>query len=178
MDIKANEIESVETIGELNGEDVKILKTFGGFHMAVGKKKVGKKDPEVLAAGSHPALVSHQLTKEYEDGFKPKICKSEGERLPNVEDVTQKLRKNLTDDGLEAYILEKDGKFDFIISRFGVDVIKYEAEQVGNSLFVKNQYKTAYKLNKAPNGITEDFVNIINDKCKQLNISKVVKSNG
>ena len=38
-DILPSEVESVKTIGSLFDSEVKLVKTHGGFHVAIGKKK-------------------------------------------------------------------------------------------------------------------------------------------
>ena len=46
MELRPDEIESVRIIGELNGDEVKVLRTFGGFHVCVGKKTKKSKKSE------------------------------------------------------------------------------------------------------------------------------------
>lgn len=175
MDIKADEIESIKVIGELNNSEVKMMRLYGGFHVAVGLKKKGQKNPEVLAAGSHPALVSHQLTKEYSDDFKPKLCKSESEQFPTVEEVTNRLSPDTLGFGVEAYILEKNNKIEFIFSKYGVDLIKYEGVIENNSLSITNHTATLTNYPNKPNTVFKDFVDMMDNKCKEKGIVKINK---
>ena len=50
MEIKPDEVEEIKVIGKLNGEDVKLIKTHGGFHVAMGKKDKKSYKAEALAA--------------------------------------------------------------------------------------------------------------------------------
>lgn len=75
MQITPNEIASVEEAGELNNSPVKMIKTKGGFWIAVGKPR-GHSKEEALAAGSHPAIVKYNMEKQFPD-FQPSLMKSE-----------------------------------------------------------------------------------------------------
>ena len=172
MDIRPDEVESVKTIGELNGQDVKLIKVYGGFNIAVGTKKKGKKKPEVLAAGSHPALVTYQLTKEFTDDFKPAMCKSEAEIMPSVEEKTIELTKNLTSCGFEAHILSKNNELNFIISRFGLNIVKYDAEVSSDQLYFKSR-KLLKTITKQYPDISSNLAKIIDQKCQDLNIKSI-----
>lgn len=56
MDISPNEVKEIKSVGNLHGDEVKMVVTDGGFHLFVGKKKKTSKKSEVLAASSHRAL--------------------------------------------------------------------------------------------------------------------------
>ena len=142
--------------------------------MAVGLKKKGKKKPEVLAAGSHPALVSYQLSKEFNADFKPKLCKSESDIMPDVEETTENLSDELKNKGFESFILKKGNNLQFIISRFGLDIIKYDTEHQNNTLIFKNHSK--HNISNQYPSLSQDLAKIINDKCQILNINKVKKN--
>ena len=66
MDIKEDEIKDIKKLGTLNGSEVKLVTLKGGFHIGMGKKRENSRKSEILAVGSHPALVSHQISKKYE----------------------------------------------------------------------------------------------------------------
>ena len=138
MDIQPNEVESVKTIGNLNGDEVKVVKTYGGFYVAVGKKKKSSKKSEALAAGSHQALVAHQLGKEYGSDFEPAIFKNEHEQLEKVESKTEYLPADLIAKGVELYTLSKGSKVDFVLYKRGITLGHYEAEIENQSLVVKS----------------------------------------
>ena len=75
MQLTPNEIDSVEDAGLLNGSKVKLIKTKGGFWIAVGRPQ-GKLQEEALAAGSHPAIVRYNLERQHPT-FQPSMQKSE-----------------------------------------------------------------------------------------------------
>jgi hypothetical protein len=138
MEIQPNEVESVKTIGNLNGDEVKIVKTYGGFYVAVGKKKKSSKKSEALAAGSHQALVSHQLGKEYGSDFEPAIFKSEADQLEKVEAKTEFLPSNLISKGVELFILSKGSNVDIVLYKRGITLGHYTAEIADQSLVLKS----------------------------------------
>lgn len=126
MTIKINpkEVESIEIIGELNGDDVKVVKTKGGYYCAIGKKKPKSSLSEPLAAGSHIAIVSHQVNQMYGD-FKPSLNKNEQDNITLV-DLTFKLSPFLTEKGHNLFSLQKDEKINFIVEKYGIPVLNLE----------------------------------------------------
>ncbi len=138
MEIQPNEVESVKTIGNLHGDEVKVVKTFGGFYVAVGKKTKASKKSEALAAGSHQALVSHQLGKEYGSDFEPAIFKSESDQLEKVESKTEYLPASLIAKGVELFTLSKGSKVDFVLYKHGITIGQYSGEIENQSLVIKS----------------------------------------
>lgn len=142
MEIKPSEVESVKVIGQLFGDDVKLIKTIGGFYCAVGKKSRSKKSVEPLAAGSHSALVSHQIEKEFKSEYKPVIMKSEHSSEPKVEEFTKKLPQELVDKGYQVYTLTKNEKVNFIATKLGAEVVNLGANVTSEGLdTLKNEGK-------------------------------------
>jgi hypothetical protein len=137
MDIQPNEVESVKTIGNLHGDEVKIVKTFGGFFVAVGKKKKTAKKSEALAAGSHQALVAHQLSKEYGSDFEPAIFKSEQDQLEKVETKTEYLPAEMIAKGVELFTLSKGNKVEFVLYKHGITLGEYSGEIENKTLVIK-----------------------------------------
>jgi len=170
MDIKSSEIESIEIIGELNNNDVKLLRTFGGFNIAVGIKKKGKRKPEVLTAGSHKALVSHQIGKEFNE-FNPTLQKSEQDSLPSVKDVSNKLNNNLIDMGYEAFVLNKHESLNFVVSKFNLSIVDCSCVVSDNNLIVKSLKLDKTNANKE---LVEEIATLIDNECEERNIKKVI----
>ena len=171
MDILPEEIESIKSIGQLNGDEVKMIKTSGGFFLAVGKKKKTSRKPEVLAAGSHGAIVAHQMCKEYKRSFQPAIAKSEHEQLAKVEDKSCFLAMPLSDKGIELFVLSKNNSLDFILSKHGLTIGKYETEVSDNKLIIKNhELKTCFypTLKKE---VSEAIAGAMQEKIKELNLT-------
>lgn len=171
MDIRPEEVEEVKVIGRLHDDDVKIIKTRGGFHIAVGKKERNSRKSDALAAGSHAALVAYQIEKAHGIDFQPAIFKSEADRLPSVEDITDSLPENAQNRGIEMYILNKSDNFDFVMCKNGLELAKYETERVGDELVIKSHN---FRKSVSPNKfVAETLSKTINEKIKEIGVKKV-----
>jgi len=137
MEIKSEEVESIKTVGKLNDYDVKIVKTFGGFYCAVGKKTKHSKSPECLCAGSHIALLNYELSKQFGSSFEPIMQKSEQEAFENVEEKTDKLPNDFINKGLQLFVLSKSNNIDFILYKNGLTIAEYKGEIIQDSLVIK-----------------------------------------
>lgn len=174
MEILPKEVESVKTIGNLHGEDVKLVKTRGGFYIAVGKKGQNTKKAEALAAGSHGAIVNHALSKEYGQSFQPAIFKSEQDQLEDVKDRSCFLSKNLSDKGLELYVLNKNNNLDFVLYRHGLTVGEYKAEISQNSLLIKSHtFNNKLYSSEQVKEISEAIAGVMDEAMKENGLSKV-----
>lgn len=177
MDIRPEEVESVKVIGNLFGTDVKLVKTHGGFHIAVGKKKRSSGKTEALAAGSHQALVAHHIAKEFGSDFQPAMFKSEHEALEKVEDKTQYLPSEAINKGIELFTLSKGGHHEFILYRRGITLFKYDSEVQDSKLIIKNHSVNSiakFHLNGDEN-IAKAMARAIEEKAEDLGVSKVEK---
>lgn len=122
MHIDPSEIKSIKTIGNLHDEDVKLIATKGGLYLALGKKVKDKKNHEPLAAASHPALVLHQIEKQYKKDFQPVLNKSESEQFHEVTEL------NCSVKGLSMFCLKKNSEIEVIVTKFGIEICKCECE--------------------------------------------------
>lgn len=125
MNLTANEIDSVEEAGQLHGNTVKLLRTKGGFWMAIGRQR-GKHREEALAAGSHPAIVKYNLEKQFPD-FQPIMMKSEGLIEPKVERHSHFLSDSLRKSGHDIYSVQTGDKVEFQVTKQNVKVHSVEA---------------------------------------------------
>lgn len=158
MEIKQDEIKEVKKIGKLNGDDVKLIALKGGFHIGMGKKEKNSNKIDILAVGSHPALIHHQISKQYPNSFEQTLQKSESELLPSIEEYSQFLNKQHRDLlGLDIYVMKKNEEVEFKITQHNLDVFTIKAKQTDNVL----------ELNK-----TEKHSKIINN----MNIKDLSKS--
>jgi len=133
MEIKPSEVEHVENIGQIDGNPVRILKTVGGFWMAVGRPK-GKKKDEALAAGSHPAVVKYNVEKNHSD-FQPLLAKSEALQSDvRVTGFTELLPKCLRQKGYDMIMLEKNEDTTFVLTKYGYEANSYEAKLSDESI--------------------------------------------
>lgn len=176
MDVLPAEVESIKTIGNLHGDEVKLVRTFGGFHLAVGKKTKNTKKSEVLAAGSHAALVAHQLQKEYGSDFQPAIFKSEQDQLEEVETKTEYLPAQMIAKGAELFVLSKSNKLEFILYKHGLTIGQYSGDIEDQILVIKSG---GFKNKKA---ITESLktaeaiARAVKDKVHDLGLKGVKKA--
>ena len=173
MDIKPEEVKEIRVIGRLYGDDVKLVTTFGGFVVAIGRKERGSNKSEALAGGSHVALVDFQLSKRFKDSYEPVLAKSESEQLAKIEDCSNFLPQNLQDHGLGLYILSKSNDLTFIVDKFGVTLGEYKTENCNNQLVIKN-HRFNQELRKQ-NGAIESLAKAMDYKMRELNLKKVVK---
>jgi hypothetical protein len=116
MQLTPNEISDIEEIGLLNGTPVKMIRTRGGFHIAVGRPK-GKMQEEALAAGSHPAIVKYNVERQHPD-FQPSMMKSELLSSPTkVEKHSHFLSDDLRKSGHDLYSVQSGEKIEFQITK-------------------------------------------------------------
>lgn len=137
MNITPNEIESIEDVGMMNGAPVKLLRTKGGFHIAVGRAN-GKMVDEALAAGSHPAIVKYNLEKQY-TSFQPAMMKSEVSLNPAV--VTKHshyLSDDLKKSGHDVYSIQSGTNIEFQITKHDVKIGTVQATLEKDAIVVNN----------------------------------------
>lgn len=171
MEIKPNEVEEVKVIGKLHDDDVKLVKTKGGFYVAVGKKKKESNKADALAAGSHQALVAYQVEKMHGNSFQPVMSKSESDKLPKVEDMTEILPDQAQNSGLELFVLEKYNHIDFIFCKHNIELAKYETFHEESTLKIKNyNFKGFISPNKF---VSEAIAYAMQKKMKDLGIDKI-----
>lgn len=126
MELTPNEIDSIEEAGILDGNPVKMLRTKGGFFMAIGKPR-GKYRDEALAAGSHPAIVRYNLERAYPT-FQPAMMKSELLSDSSlVERHSHFLSDSLRKSGHDVYSVQSGNKIEFQITKQNVKIHSIES---------------------------------------------------
>src|SRR5271168_4514372 len=105
LSLQPDDIDTVEDAGILEGQPVKMIRTKGGFWMAIHKGKV-------LAGGSHPAIVKHSVSKMY-NSFQPAMCKSEGFEDAVVEQHSHFLSDDLRKSGHDIYSIQTSNNVEF-----------------------------------------------------------------
>jgi len=154
MKIAPNEIESIEDVGMMNGAPVKLLRTKGGFHIAVGRQN-GKQIDEALAAGSHPAIVKYNLEKQY-TAFQPALMKSEVSLNPAV--VTKHshfLSDDLKKSGHDVYSVQSGTNIEFQITKHDVKVGSVQTTLEKDALVV-NSMNVSKEFSHALAGATTE----------------------
>jgi hypothetical protein len=171
MNIKSDDVAEITEVGELYGDKVKMVKTYGGLNVLIGKKDKNSKKPDALAAASHRALAVHQLEKMYGNDFQPSIMKSESAQIEAV--IEFKVSNNLNKNHLEIHSISKNNEVDFVVSRFGIILAKYECEIKQNNLKLKRYGKTD-KASDTLSKNSQEITNCIKDAMvlygNQLNI--------
>ncbi len=172
MEIKPEDVQEVTTVGELHGDSVKMVKTWGGLHVMVGKKDKSSKKPDALAAASHRALACHQLEKMFGKAFEPSMAKSESEQIESV--VEFSVSPELKKDHLEIYSIAKNNEVDFVVARFGVIMAKYECSVDSEGLSL-NRYgkhpKASDSLKNHAEAISESIRDAMVQYSEQTGIS-------
>lgn len=136
MNITPNEVHSIEDAGMLDNSPVKMIRTKGGFWIAVGKPK-GKMRDEALAAGSHPAIVRFNLKKNYM-GFQPSLMKSEGASDSSiVERHSHFLSEDLRKSGHDIYSVQDGLNVEFHITKHEVHVATVKGSVDTDHLTIK-----------------------------------------
>lgn len=154
MKISPNEIESIEDVGLMHGSPVKMLRTKGGFYIAVGRNQ-GKTQDEALAAGSHPAIVKYNLEKQYHS-FQPAMLKSEVSLSAAV--VTKHshfLSEDLQKSGHDVYSVQSGTSIEFQVTKHDVKIGSIQATLEKDAIVV-NDMKVSKEFSHALAGATTE----------------------
>jgi hypothetical protein len=137
MQLKPNEIDSIEDAGVLNQQPVKMIRTKGGYWIAVGRPK-GKLQQEALAAGSHPAIVRYNLEKQYPD-FQPSMMKSAHyAENTHVDKHSHFLTEELLKSGHDIYSITNGTDIEFQITKQDTKLHSVYGNLIDDSLVLKN----------------------------------------
>lgn len=147
MQIKQDEIKETKNIGKLFGSDVKLLSLKGGFHIGMGKKEKNSNKTEIIAVGSHPAIIAHQIEKKYQQDFEQKMAKSEKDSLPSVVELSKNLtssEKNVFN--LDIYALKKDETVEFKITKNNFEIFSIKASENNKEIVLEKTEKHPEKM--------------------------------
>ena len=147
MEIKKDEIKEIKKLGTLHGSEVKLITLKGGFHVGLGKKGKNSTKTDILAVGSHPALVSHQISKKYNQNFEQAMAKSEKDIMPTVRDFSNNLdstQKNVL--GLDIFALKKNEKIEFKITKHNFEIFSIQATENGGEITLEKTEKNIDRL--------------------------------
>ena len=168
MNIRQSDIDTIESAGMLDGNEVKLIRTIGGFWMAICK--LGKSLKEtVLSAGSHPAIVKFNIQKQYPQ-FQPAMYKSEAFLAePTVESHSHFLTEELIKSGYEIYSLQNVNSIDFHITKEGVKQSEIKSVISNEALFIP-ELKTDVVFSRALAGATLEKA--LSNGVKKIKIQK------
>lgn len=147
MDIKEDEIKQISKLGNLYGDEVKLVTLKGGLHIGIGKKTENSEKSAILAVGSHPALVSYQISKKFEQKFEQTLNKSEGKPDPEVTNYSKNLsplNKNVL--GLDIYAIKDGNSVDFKITKHNFEIFSIQASNNGEILSLNKTSKNEERL--------------------------------
>lgn len=147
MDLKPEDIDTIEDAGILDGQPVKLARTRGGFWMGICKGKV-------LAGGSHPAIVKHSVSKMY-PSFQPVMCKSEGFEDAIVDQHSHFLSDDLRKSGHDIYSLHTANNVEFQITKNNLKVASVSGSIQNDSLII-NEVQFPKEFAKALAGATTE----------------------
>lgn len=123
--LNPKEIEHIEEAGMLDKHPVKMIRTKGGFWIAIGRQR-GRLREEALAAGSHPAVVRYNLEKIYPD-FQPAMMKSEAMNDSVIVDKhSHWLSDDLRKSGHDIYSIQDGSRIEFQITQHQAKVASVE----------------------------------------------------
>lgn len=149
MDIKEDEVKEINKLGTLNGDEVKLITLKGGFHIGVGKKAENSTKSTILAVGSHPALVSYQISKKFENKFEQTLNKNENGSSSEVIDYSENLnssQRNILSLGI--YAIKENETIDFKITKHNFEVFSVKATSDEDTLSLNKIAKNEEGLNK------------------------------
>jgi hypothetical protein len=128
LSLTADDIDTVESAGILDGKEVKMCRTKGGWWFAVDKGKV-------ISAGSHPAIVRHTISKMYPN-FQPVMCKSEAFSDAIVEQHSHFLSDDLRKSGHDIYSIQTGMNIEFQITKNNLKVASVSGSIQDDSLYI------------------------------------------
>jgi len=151
MQLTPNEIDRVEDAGMLDNNPVKLIRTKGGFWIAIGRKR-NKANEEALAAGSHPAIVKYNLEKQF-SSFQPAMTKSEHGMEPLVEKHSHFLNEDLRKSGHDIFSIQTGNVVEFQITKQNATVANVVGHMDSDDLSI-NDLKIPKEFTKAMAGAT------------------------
>lgn len=166
MNISQNEISEISDFGDLSGFPVKLIRTRGGLYMASGRN--GGNQDTILTAGSHPAIVRHNLMKQFPN-FRPAMQKSESLEenavvVSHRHFLPQELRKASYD---IISLAKSDGSIEFqVINKDSEKVASINGNLVNSALIINN-------LKDLPKELTLAMSGAVVEKSIELKAKKV-----
>jgi hypothetical protein len=176
MEIKQDEIKEVKKLGTLHDSEVKLVTLKGGFHIGMGKKNKNSKTSDILAVGSHPALVSHQISKKYDQKFEQAMAKSEKEALPSVTEYSHNLNsveKNVL--GLDIYAVKKNERVQFKVTKHNFEIFSIHANENAGEIVLEKTEKGRIPNNIDKKELSKNLEKTIQEYAKKNSLS--VKKN-
>ena len=173
MEIKEDEIKEVKKLGTLNGSEVKLITLKGGFHIGMGKKESSAKKSDILAVGSHPALISHQISQKFKSKFEQSMAKNEKDQMPSLKDYSHNLtstQKNVL--GLDIYAMKKNENVEFTVTKHNFEIFSISANESGGEIVLEKTEKNKERLkNIDKKGLSQKLEKSIKEYTKEQNLT-------
>ena len=131
LNIRPEDIDTIDDAGVLNGQPVKLARTRGGYWMGIVNGKV-------VSGGSHPAIVKHAIHKMFPD-FQPALCKSENAGMDAIVDkhshfLSDELRKS----GHDIYSIQEGSNIEFQVTKHNIKVAGFNGSLLDNDLHLED----------------------------------------
>jgi hypothetical protein len=126
--IRPEDIDVIEDAGVLENQPVKMIRTKGGYHMAVHKGKV-------ISGGSHPAIVKHAIGKMFPN-FQAVMCKSEMFSDALVDKHSHFLSDDLRKSGHDIYSIQNLNDIEFQITKHNIKVASINTHLQSDGLYI------------------------------------------
>jgi len=128
MNITPDQVDTVETGGTLDGQEVKLIRLVGGYWIAIHKGKA-------VSGGSHPAIVKHAVSKMFPN-FQPVMCKSEAFSDACVEQHSHFLSDKLRKSGYDIYSIQDNSDIEFQITKHNIKVASVQSILQSDGLYI------------------------------------------
>lgn len=128
LNIRPEDIDTVEDAGTLENQPVKLARTSGGYWMAIHKGKV-------ISGGSHPAIVKHAIGKMF-PSFQAVMCKSEAYSDAIVDKHSHFLSDDLRKSGHDIYSIQNGLDIEFQITKQNIKVASLNTSLQSDGLYV------------------------------------------
>lgn len=157
MNLRPEDIDTIEEAGILDGQPIKMARTKGGWWMSIHNGKI-------LAGGSHPAIVKYQISKMHPE-FQPALCKSENFSDALVERHSHFLSDDLRKSGHDIWSLQNGNDIEFHITKHNIKVASVQAMLDSDSLYIPEL--------KIPKEFVAGMAGATVEKAKGCNVKKL-----
>lgn len=166
MKISANEIASTELLGMLDGQEIKLVRTKGGLNLAIGRDRKGVES--VLAAASHPAILSYNMEKNH-PSFHSALLKGERAEPSTADKHSHFLTDDLRKSGHDIYSIQDGSSIEFYVTQHDLKIGSVKGEIGKDDLQLKS-YDPSLRSFK------DSLASAVSEKALSCGIKKVKMS--
>jgi hypothetical protein len=147
------DIDTIEEIGSISGQPVKLIRTRGGFWIAVARLR-GKPREEVLSGGSHSAIVRYKLAKQFPD-FQSLLMKNENAMPITVDKHSHFLCDDLRKSGHDIYSVQTESNVEFHVTKYNVKLAQINGT-IGNDSLILSKINISPDFTRALAGAASE----------------------